>query len=110
VASVLVAAEQRFSASLGTIPGAYLQVDEGLGIAETRTNRWEFTADGRFHAYYDGDLEDPMYDGTYRVDAGRVFLHYRILILNKWESRQLAIITNGLEDRNYSLVKLRERK
>jgi hypothetical protein len=103
---------------LGTVPGTYLQVFEHFGGSETRTNRWKFTADGRFQCFWDsravGAENVAWYSGTYRVDAGSVFLHYRNHAKNSWEDGQLAITANGLEDRYRTrdghLVKLSENK
>lgn len=110
VARVLATAEQRFSASFGTVPGTYLQVENVVG--GTKTNKWVFNAEGNFRSYW-GPLEQPdelRFEGTYLVKANTAFLQYEMVASGGFGKRQLTVTATGLNDSYFHLVKVSEIK
>ena len=106
---LLVAAEKKFRASLGTVPGTYFQVEDTIN--GTKTNKWVFTADGTFRSYW-GQVDNPdelRFDGTYRVEANMAVLQAGIG-QGWWGDRWLAISAKGLTDSRYRLIKVPENK
>jgi len=71
VAKTIEAVESRFTQSLGTVPGTYLELpDANWSALANVTNKWEFTADGRFQRFQPPDEvadTEGHTEGPYRV-------------------------------------------
>ncbi|MCL4785374.1 MAG: ankyrin repeat domain-containing protein [Verrucomicrobia bacterium] len=110
VVELLVAAQKKFRASLGTAPGTYFQIEDTIDGA--KTNEWVFTAEGAFRCYWrkGGNPDDLRFDGVYRVDGNKVLLNYQVMSSGQRDNRQLAITATGLSDKYFRLVKSSENR
>lgn len=110
VVDLLVAATKQFRASLGSVPGTYIQVEDAVGGA--KTNEWIFTEEGTFKSYWGnaGNPDDLRFDGAYQLDGNQVLLRFQLVASGGRDTRQLAVTATGLSDRYYKLVKLPNEK
>jgi ankyrin repeat protein len=104
VAELLLSAKKKFRASLGVLPGTYLQVEDTNDGA--KTNEWVFTEEGTFRSYWGkgGKPDDLRYDGVYRLDGNKVLLRFEAMSGGQ-HNRQFTITETGLSDGYFRLVK-----